>query len=89
MENTFKVNDFATTDHITKDVIGKILENIFMFQERYSVACGYMEIDRCNLRFADESLFDEIYSFILDILGIEIGDTAADDIFDEIEVVFG
>lgn len=64
-----------------------IVENVELFEDRYSISLYYMDTDRCSLRMADDSLFDEIVETASDYL--EYNDMNNDTILDDVEEIFG
>lgn len=47
-----------------KEIAAYVRNHVEFYEERLSLALGWMERDRCPLRMADDSLYDEIVDAI-------------------------
>lgn len=50
----------------TKEIAAYVRNHVEFYEERLSLALGWMDRDRCPLRMADDGLFDEIVDAIED-----------------------
>lgn len=85
----FEAKNFPTTKLVGKDAVQHVIDNVYMFQERYDVNLGYMYVNRTSLRYEDESLFYDIYKELCAYLGVEEDSDKGDELFDSVEEIFG
>ena len=85
----FSAADFPTNYVVGQDAIQYVIDNVYMFQERYDVVMGYAYLHRTTLRHEDESLFYDIFQCLCEYFDVEEDSESGDAIFDSVEEIFG
>lgn len=75
-------------DILTKDCLNYIINNIYNFDRRYSVALDKIKRLRISLEHADTTLFDEIYDAATEFYKTN-RNIVNDNFFESIEEIFG
>ncbi len=89
MEISYKAEDFTPHGKISKEDIKYVLENVEDFEPRYYLAMVAVEKYRCGLRDAVPDLFYAILDTLAKYKGIYEEIDAYDELFDDVEYVFG
>ena len=85
----FSATDFPTNDVVGQEAIQYVIDNVYMFQERYDVVMGYIWLNKTSLLHEDESLYCDIHTALCEYFHEDKDTYFADELFTYVDEIFG